>query len=157
MVIYAPQAAAETFVGQPFEIRSFPHASAIFSYQYNVANALIRKSVTPEHFSESFIRDPQINALIGKIKFAELPGAQILSAKVEVKMKNGATFSEFIEAPKGDPLKNPMTRDEIIDKYWKNVSYSQTVSKENAEKLLNLLKNLEEIDNVNSLVELLVV
>jgi 2-methylcitrate dehydratase PrpD len=157
VIIYAPQSALETFVGQPFKVGAFPHASAIFNYQYNVANALLRKSVKPEHFSEQSICDPQIKTLINKIKLSELYGADILSAKVEVKMKDGRVFSEFTDAPKGDPAKNPMTKNDIIEKFWRNVEFSQTISHDNAKKLLNLIENLEELDNVNRLVKLLVV
>ena len=156
VTIYIPPGGVGGFLEQPFRIGDFPHACAIFSYQYNVANALLRKSVKPEHFSEESIRDPQINALIKKIKLAELPGEPTLKAKLTVKMKEGRELSEFNDSPKGDPATNPMPKDEIIDKFMANVDFSRTVSRDNARKVLELLENLEELDSVNKIVELLV-
>jgi 2-methylcitrate dehydratase PrpD len=158
IVHYVPREELELFCAQPFRIGDFPHGDAAFSYQYTAANALLRGSSRPEHFTEAAIRDPQVNALISKVRFEELPGERMLSAtKLEVKMKDGRQFSEFTDAPKGDPIRNPMSKDEIKDKFRSNVEFSQTVSKDNAEKVLELLDNLEEIDGVNKIVELLVI
>ena len=71
-------------------------------------------------------------------------------------MKDGQELSEFNDSPKGDPIRNPMSKDEIIDKFIANVDFSQTVSRDNAQKLLELLENLEELDSINKIVELLV-
>jgi 2-methylcitrate dehydratase PrpD len=154
--IYIPRGGVGGFLEQPFSIGDFPHACGIFSYQYTAANALLRKSVKPEHFSEESIRDPQISALIKKIKIAELPGAPSQSARLKIKMKDGREFSESNNSPKGDPVTNPMTKDEIIAKYMANVDFSRTVTRDNARKLLELLENLEELDSVNKIVALLV-
>lgn len=156
VVLYIPRGGLDAFYGQPLRIGDFPQANAAFSCQYAVANALLRGSVKPEHFSEESIRDPQINALIKKIELAELPDAPILSAKLAVKMKDGRELSEFNDSPKGDPVRNPMSKDEIIDKFMANVDFSRTVSRDSAPKVLELLENLEELDSVSKIVELLV-
>jgi 2-methylcitrate dehydratase PrpD len=156
IVLYEPRGGLDGFFGQPFRIGQFPHANAAFNYQYTVANALLRKSVKPEHFSEESIRDPKITALISKIKLAELPGAPMLSARLKVKMNDGREFSEFTDTPKAYPFNSPLSRNEINDKFRSNVDFSQTVTEGNAEKALKLLENLEELDNVNKIVELLV-
>jgi 2-methylcitrate dehydratase PrpD len=155
-VLYIPRGDLDAFMGKPFRIGDFPHANAAFNCQYTAANALLRGSVKPEHFSEESIHDPQINALIKKIKVAELPGAPMFNAKLEVKMKDGREFSEFNDAPRGDPVRNPMSKEEITAKYMANVDFSQTVTRDNAQKVLALLENLEELDSVNKIVELLV-
>jgi len=156
VTLCVPRRSLDGFLGQPFRIGDFPHGNAIFNYQYNVASALLRKSVKPEHFTEQSIRDPQVNALIGKIKLAELLTAERLGCELKVRMRDGREFSEFTDAPKGDPVRNPMSKDEIIAKFRANVDFSQTVTKENAERLLGLLENLEELENINKIVELLV-
>ena len=157
VVLYAFRGALDGFCGQPFRIGRFPHGNANFSYYYTVANALLRKSVKPQHFSGESIREPQISSLINKIKLAELPEAMDpWRAKLKVLMKDGKEFSEATETPKSDPLKNPMSKDEIVAKFWTNVEFSQTVTEKKAEKLLRLLENLEELENVNRLVQLLV-
>ena len=157
VTLYLCQKGLDIFMSQPFRIGEFPHGNAAFNCQYTVACGLLRGDVKPEHFSEAAIRDPQLNALVTKIRLAELPGAPFLSAKLEVKMKDGQIFSEFTDTPKGDQQNNPLSKDEIKDKFRANVDFSQTVSLDNAEKVLELLANLEELDNVNKIVKLLVI
>ncbi|MGD0917166.1 MAG: MmgE/PrpD family protein [Thermodesulfobacteriota bacterium] len=157
VILRAPRGALDSFCGQPFKIGRFSHGNANFSYYYTVANALLRKSVKPEHFSDESIADPQIKALIGKMTLEELSGASFQSAGLKIIMKDGKEFSEFTDTPKGHSTKNPMSKDEIIAKFWTNVEFSQTVTRKNADRLLTLLGNLEELDQVDRIVELLVV
>jgi 2-methylcitrate dehydratase PrpD len=147
----------DVFTAQSFRIGEFPHGDAAFNNTYTVANALVRGSSKPEHFSEEAIHDPRVNELIGKVSLAEMPGTEVLSSRVEVTMKNGRVFSEFSDSPKGDPVRNPMSKDEIKDKFRSNIEFSKTVSPDNGEKILKLLENLEELDNVNRIIKLLVV
>jgi hypothetical protein len=71
-------------------------------------------------------------------------------------MKDGREFSEATEAAKGDPISHPMSKKEIIAKFWANVDFSKTVSRRNAEELLDLLEKLEELDSINRVVRLIV-
>jgi 2-methylcitrate dehydratase PrpD len=146
----------DVFTAQPFQIGEWPHGNAAFSNTYTVANALVRGSSKPEHFSEEAIHDPRVTELIGKVRLAEMPGTEVLSARVEVAMKDGQVFSEFSDSPKGDPVRNPMSKDEIKDKFRANVEFSKTVNPENAEKALKLLENLEQLDNVSRIAKLLI-
>jgi len=155
VTIRLPRRNLDIYYAQPFRIGEFPHANAIFSFQYTVATALLHGEVKPRHFTEEAIRDPHVNALIKKIRCAELPGAGRRGTEVRVKMKDGRELSEFTDIWKGDPLSNPLSRDEIIAKFWDQVHFSQTISKKNAEKLLRHIEKLEDVDNVNRIVELL--
>lgn len=156
VLLYVPRAGLDTFVGQPFKSGDFPHGSAAFNYQYTVATVLLRKSLKPEHFSEDCIFDPQIKALTDKIKLIELPDVFMLSNKLTVKMKDGRELSEFTDSPKGDPAGNPMSKEEITNKFLDNVDFSQTVTRDKAEKLLEMLDKLEKLDNISKIIELLV-
>jgi hypothetical protein len=72
-------------------------------------------------------------------------------------MKDGRQFSEFTDSPKGNSVNNPISKDEIIAKFWANVEFSQTVTRKNADRLLKLLGNLEELDQVDRIIKLLVI
>lgn len=147
----------EMAVGRPFNIGDFSYVKTLFSYQYAVASALLNKSVTPEHFLAESMRDPEINALISKIKLAELSTTELLAARIDVITNDGRELSECVEVPKGDQARNPMSKDEIIAKFWDNVDFSKTVTKKNATELLRLLDRAEEVSNLNKIVKLLVV
>jgi 2-methylcitrate dehydratase PrpD len=122
-----------------------------------VANALLRKSVKPEHFSDESIGDPKIKTLISKMSLKELPGAIFQGAELKIIMKDGRQFSEFTDSPKGNSVNNPISKDELIAKFWANVEFSQTITEKNANRLLKLLEELEDLDQIDRIVELLIV
>lgn len=155
VIISLPEAEAEAFIGQPFAIGDFPQANAAFNCRYTTATALLKRCVKLEHFSEESIRDPETLALIKRIQITKLPGAQELSARLVLKMKDGRELSEFTNAPWGDALRNPMTRGDIIDKYYVNIAHSKTIAEDKAHHLLDMLINLEKVDNIGSIIGLL--
>jgi 2-methylcitrate dehydratase PrpD len=156
VVIYLSPRYFGHLCAKPFRIGDFPHANAIWSFQYTVGTALLEKEVRPEHFTEESIRSPQINNFISKIELSEMTAEKKDSVKVKVIMKGGKEFTESGDVPKGDQIYNPMSLDDIIAKFWTNIEFSRTVTKENAKELLNLLENLEELDSVNRIMPLLV-
>jgi len=145
------------FLGQQFEIGDVPQVDATFSLRYTVANALLRKSVRLEHFSDEFIRDPKVIELANRIKLAAtIPPEKPLAAELEVRMKGGGIFSAHVDVPKGDTVHNPLTKQEIKEKFISNVTFSRTVARENAEKALTMIERLEEISDLGELTSLLV-
>ena len=155
VIIYASPGALQDVLGQPFVVGDFPHASAGFSLQYNVASVLLRGSSLPEHFTEEAIRDPAITDFLKKVTMAELTQGNMESGRVKVIMKDGREFDEFTEIASGDP-QNPISREELLAKFWTNIDFSRTVSRENAEKVVKMVENLENLDSVRKLADLLI-
>lgn len=137
---------------------------AIFNLPYNVANALLRKNVRLEHFSDESLQDACVVELSKKVKI--VPTATATSLKKEwsektwasdltIKIKNGREFSTHVDGPRGR-LIYPLTKDEIRDKFKTNVAFSRMVSVKKAEEALKMLENLEEIREVDKIVNLLI-
>ena len=143
---------------QPFVIGDFPQGNALFSFRYSAANALVRKTAKPEHYTEEYIRDPAVVALAskGKVISTMTPADRVDAAEVSVKLKDGREFSARVKAPKGNPLFRPLTTDEIVEKFRNNVSFSKTISERKAEKALEMINHLEEVTDTGELVKLLV-
>jgi len=143
---------------EPFSAGEVPHASAVFSLEYTTANALLRGYPKPEHFTEESIRDPQICEMIKKIKIQsqEFPNESLVATTIRVKMKDGTTFTEHVNEPKGNELENPLTREEKREKFRHNVRFSKKVKMRNAEKALMLMEKLEDIQDITEIVKLLV-
>jgi 2-methylcitrate dehydratase PrpD len=142
--------------GHPFKIGAFPHGNAAFSYEYAAATAFLFGSVKPEHFTEKTIRNPRVAEFIKKIKLTAAEDVDFEKARMKLTLKDGRKFTETVTKVKGDPLTNPMTHDEIIDKFWMNVEFSKTISQKKAAELLEKLLNLEKVENVRKLIPLLV-
>jgi 2-methylcitrate dehydratase PrpD len=155
VVLYASPGAMHDIIGQPFRIKNFPHASAGFSLQYCVANVLLRGSSLPEHYTEEAIRDPAMANFVKKIKMAELTQGGMESARVKVRMKDGREFDEFTDIASGDP-RNPISREQLMAKFWTNIDFSRTVTRGNAEKFVKMVEDLENLDSVKKLVDLLI-
>jgi 2-methylcitrate dehydratase PrpD len=150
------QGGLDHICGHPFKIGAFPHGNAAFSYEYVIATAFLFGSVRPEHFTEKAIRNPQIAEFIKKIKLTAVDDIEFEKARMTVTLKDGRKLTETVANVKGDPLTNPMTHDDIIDKFWINVDFTQKISRKKADELLDKLLNLEKLDNVRRLIPLLV-
>ncbi|HEX2965582.1 MAG TPA: MmgE/PrpD family protein [Syntrophorhabdaceae bacterium] len=140
------------FTGQPFVLGDTPQIDGTFSVRYTVATALLRKGVKPAYFSDECLHDPLILQLINRMKLIESPEA----TEVEVRMKDGTTLSGHTVFPKGDIVKTPLTFDEIRAKFRDNVAYSQTIPVATAEKVLEMLEDLENIKDIREVIRLLV-
>jgi 2-methylcitrate dehydratase PrpD len=156
MLLYVSPVAINHICAAPFEAGDFPHGNAAFSFQYTVGTALLNGCVKPEHFTGEVIRDPGINAFIKRIKVEQQPEAGRAGAELRITMKDGRELVESVVIARGDQLNNPLSRDEIIDKFWMNVDYSQAVSGKAAGEFLALADKLEELDSVDRIIELLV-
>lgn len=157
IVVDITPTALDFAVGQPFKIRDIPQIDASFNLQYTVASALLRKDVKLEHFTEEFVRNPQITELINKIRLTPaMPLDKPLGARVRIKMKQGNEYEKKVDMPRGNGIFTPLTTADMRTKYFDNVAFSQTISRDNAEKLLGLIERIEEVDNINKIIKLLV-
>ena len=71
-------------------------------------------------------------------------------------MKDGNEIISEVAFAKGAPAFSPLSTREIEEKFMKNVAYSKAITEKNAEKILNLIKNIEEVDKISDLAKLLV-
>jgi 2-methylcitrate dehydratase PrpD len=158
IILYVSDAGLNSFLARPFKIGKFPHADGAFNYRYPIAVALLKGSVSPEHFSEEAVRDPETGSLIQKIRLSPLPGVEreLLRARLEITTDTGQRFEETTEHPRGEPLNNPLSKDEIISKFMANAALSRNISTEKSEKILSFIDNIEEMDNIKELFQLLV-
>jgi 2-methylcitrate dehydratase PrpD len=144
-------------LNRTIELEGFLQAKAIFSLQYHAANALIRKCVKPEHLTDEFIRDPMVVALSHKATVTgNVPPDKIEASEVTVRLNDGREFRAYEECARGNALKKPLSKAEIIEKFRGNVAFSKTVSAKNADKILEMIENMEKIEDIGRFIKLLV-
>jgi 2-methylcitrate dehydratase PrpD len=157
IVVSVTPTAKDFAVGQPFRIGEVPQINAAFSLQYTVASAFLRKSVRLEHFTDGFVRDPQVLDMVARIRLAPtLPKDKPLGAAVRIKTREGREYEESVDMPRGSDTFTPLTQTEKRNKFLENIAFSKTVPMPRAEKALAMIERLEEIDNVAKIVRLLV-
>lgn len=156
-VLYVSKSGLNSFLAQPLDANDFPHAGAAFNYKYHVATALMNKSIKPEHFEKSRVHDPEVVSFMNKIRLEQLPGVEreLLCARIRVTMNSDDQFEKLIESPKGDPLGNPLSKDDILNKFISNLEFSKKIDSSKGKKLISLLDRLEELENINQVINLL--
>jgi 2-methylcitrate dehydratase PrpD len=157
VVIHVPYGHMKSsYYAQPFKIRDFPQVDAAFSYICTVAASLVNKSFGLENFTEESVRDPRVKSVVDKIKMVEQPKGAELGMQVDLCLANGNQFSQYI-AENIEWAKNPTPREQIIEKFRKQVAFSKTISPQKADNVLELVQDLERLESIDELVKLMVV
>ena len=106
-----------------------PAVDAQFSYQYAVANALLRGRPTLDHFSEpALITDPRVVSLAGRLRvvpddtFDATYG--VLATRVKVTLASGREHERFVRLPRGHPG-DPLRPEDLIEKFHSNVAFAR--------------------------------
>jgi 2-methylcitrate dehydratase PrpD len=129
-----------------------------FSLEFCLALALTDRVVKLEGFTDSKVKDPQIQNLIKRIskevtKEADSSGTYYPKARIDVKMKDGKAYSCTIEKRKGSPA-NPLTVQEVKEKFLDCAS--QATSGEHAERVADLVMGMDHINDIGRLIKVIV-
>jgi 2-methylcitrate dehydratase PrpD len=157
ITLKVPASVLNMFVSQPFKIRTAPQIDAAFNVRYCVANVLLRKEISLEHFKEDAIRNTEIERIIDKISLGELekPFAPDMGASLTIRMNSGEIFTSDVDFAKGEPGLHPVSKAELIEKFMKNVAFSGAVTVKRAERIISLIDHIEDIEDARELTELL--
>ena len=144
------------FLNQPFGSDD-SQPKSLFNLPYAVANVLLRKAAKLEHYTDEYIHEPKVLDLVKKVKLVPTLQTNLThKCHLEVIMKDGKTYSaDSKDFPRGW-LGDPLNKEQVKDKFRRNVEFSQTISIKNAEAALEILDNIENADNIKKLIKLLV-
>ena len=130
---------------------------AQFSLPYTVAAAILRGRVSFEEFYPEVLHDPNIREMMKKIEVIHNPEfdpefPKIWPARVTIRTTDGQALANRVDFPKGD-VENPLSWEELIFRFE---DHSQTVFDPSHQKrIVSILKELEDLDNINRLTALL--
>lgn len=146
---------AAGFCCTPWEVTEDFQPSAAFSIFFTVACALAKHDVRPEHMATpEAVNDPVIAELITKMEISpSLDPDEYVTGNVTVIMEDGTEYFARCENVKGNIYHNPMTDEEILDKFYKNVAGKLT--REQADKVIETVNRLEELESITELTDLL--
>nr|MBC8225096.1 MmgE/PrpD family protein [Candidatus Bathyarchaeota archaeon] len=134
------------------------YKSCQFNLPYIAACAIADGDVTEAQFTKERIADPAVHELAEKIKVVADEGLDSIYPEecrpttVEVKTKDGKTYTKRVDHPKGEPGR-PLTDEELYGKFvkWSGPS----LSPEKAERIREALFRLEEFDDVSEFMGIL--
>jgi 2-methylcitrate dehydratase PrpD len=131
---------------------------AKFSMEFCMAILLLeRKGGLPE-FTDAVVNRPDVQALIRKVDFgvhpeAEAAGYDKMTTILEITLAGGRTISGRADFGKGSPA-NPMSYEEVADKFRECAAFSRWPS-DRAERVIEMVKGLEDLPDVRELTALL--
>jgi 2-methylcitrate dehydratase PrpD len=120
-----------------------------FSIYFLAALALVEGKVTTDNLTEEKVLNPELEALRKKVKVKGLSDAG-LSALVKIHMKDGTVYEKYTPAPKGSS-ENPLSDEELKEKFKTTSGLSPTIAEEVIEKVMRL----EEVRSVNEILSLI--
>ena len=146
--------AGYSIIAFPIDSKRNPQTvyEAQFSMPYGAAVAILFGEATLDEFTQEKLYSPEIKALMKKVYCVKNPELdkgypKHWPATAEIKTKDGKVFSTRLEYPKGDP-ENPLTWDELIEKF--NGLASTLYSEARREKMIEQVKNIDNIENLKS-------
>jgi 2-methylcitrate dehydratase PrpD len=147
----SPGIATAPHYTKPYKVGYYPTGDALFSFVYAVANGLCNRASKGDNFTEVGIRNPQTQSLIKRVTLETLDKTE--GVELEVRLKDGRKYSEYLLMAVGDPS-NPLSREGLIQKFMGQVEFSQKVARNDAEKIIEMVEDLEAIDNIQKIIDL---
>ena len=130
-----------------------------FSIDYVLAAMLLDGRVDLDSFSDQYCNAPRMRASLAKVQInahTDWPNDATSRRKspVTITMKDGRTFTKRVDKVRGSPG-NPMTRDELVDKY--RACASRVLKGERLERSIAALENLDKLATAKELIDTLTV
>ncbi len=132
---------------------------AKFSMEFCMAILLLERRGGLNEFTHAMVNRPEMRAMIEKVDFgvhprAEAAGYDKMTTIIEITLADGRTIEGEADFGKGSPA-DPMSYDEVADKFRECAEYAGLPSTD-AEKLVQMVRGLEAVDDVRDLTALLV-
>lgn len=147
-------------LGAPLEVKAKPRnfVDSQFSLPWGVATAVARKRAAIEDFTEVAIHSQDIMDVASKIMVEIDPNLsranEMEPTRVRITMKDGKVYAEQVDLPTGTP-KRPLSFADVERKFLDCIEHAERrIPAANAEKLVKLVAQLEEVGDVRELIEL---
>lgn len=144
-------------LGEPKETKYRPQTvvHAQFSIPYGVGIAVCKRSAFPSEFTLQAIKDPQTLEVASKVKMeldseAERQYPTNYVATVDIKTKDGKTYSSHTDYPKGN-MQNPVTDEELEEKFRRLTG--KALTDEKANQVIEMVWKLDESNNIAQLID----
>jgi 2-methylcitrate dehydratase PrpD len=131
-----------------------------FSMEFSLASILVLRRAGLAEYSDEVVNRPDVQQAIGKIDYtvysdeeAEAKGYTLLTTFLDIKLKDGRTFSARVDTAKGS-ASLPMTEDEVARKFRECAEFASWPGA-CTERIIDLVLYLEKVDDIRDLTRLL--
>ena len=133
---------------------------AKFSMEFCMAILLLERKAGLAEFTDDRVNRRDVQEMIAKIQFgahpvAEAAGYEKMTTLIDIDLSDGRTVSGQADFGKGSPT-NPMSDEELAAKFRECAAWGR-LAKPNAEKIVDLVFNLEKVKSIRELTRLLAI
>ena len=148
---------AANIVALPPELKKAPETDYLmrFSIQFCLAIASINKRLSMKEICLDWLKDERVQKQMDKITVESAKEYEVTGyfpGKLIIKLKDGRVFEKFQKYETGTK-ENPAKKSNVLRKYYDNTQ--DYISKKQADDLVALIDNIENIDNAAQLAKLL--
>jgi 2-methylcitrate dehydratase PrpD len=131
---------------------------AKFSMEFCMAILLLQRKAGLAEFTDKVVNRPDVKKMIGKIEFgvhpeAEAAGYEKMTTIIDIELADGRKIGGRADFGKGSPA-NPMSDEELSGKFRECAAWGK-LPKANADKVVDLVFNLEKLKSIRELTRLL--
>jgi len=133
---------------------------AKFSMEFCMAILLLERRAGLAQFTNAVVNRADVRRMMKKIEFgvhpeAEAAGYEKMTTIIDIRLTDGRTISGRADFGKGSPA-NPMSDAEVSDKFRECAAWGGLPGT-NAEKVIDMVFNLEQLKNTRDLTRLLAI
>ena len=133
---------------------------AKFSMEFCMAILLLERKAGLAQFTDEVVNRRDVRNMIERIQFgvhpeAEAAGYEKMTTIIDIELDDGRKISGRADFGKGSPT-NPMSDEELADKFRECAAWGG-LSKPNAEKVVDVVFNLEKLKSIRELMRLVAV
>ena len=131
---------------------------AKFSMEFCMAILLLRRRGGLAEFTDEVVNSPEVQEMIRRVEFgvhpeAEAAGYDKMATIIDIRLRDGRTISGSADFGKGSPA-NPMSYDEVAEKFAGCAAFANWDAGR-AERIVEMVRDLESLDSVRDLTKLL--
>ena len=128
--------------------------NAKFSMEFCMAILLLERKAGLNEFTDEVVQRSDVQDLLQRVNFsvdpeAEKAGLNKMTSLIKIHLKGGKTISGRADFAKGHPS-NPMSYDETADKFRGCAEFAKW-PKAKAESVIQIVRDLDNVPNVNGL------
>ena len=133
---------------------------AKFSMEFCMAILLLERKAGLAEFTDKVVNRADVRKMIEKVEFgvhpeAEAAGYEKMTTLIEIELSDGRKIGGRADFGKGSPA-NPMSDEELSNKFRECAAWGK-LPRANAEKIIDLVFNLEKLGSIRKLTALLAV
>jgi len=133
---------------------------AKFSMEFCMAILLLERRAGLAHFTDAVVNRADVQRMMRRIEFgvhpeAEAAGYEKMTTIIDIELAGGRTISGRADFGKGSPA-NPMSDAEVADKFRECAAWGG-LPRAHADKIINLVYNLERLQSTRELTRLLAI